>query len=159
MEYKINQNGNTLLESVYNNRNLTDEYIDSLLYSETWEDPINYKNINEGYELLMDTIKKGGDIAIVVDPDVDGYTASALMLMFIYDDLKYDKVAYIIKQKKVKSHGITQEIIDKVKEHKFDLLIFPDAASNDFKFQKVIKNLGCDILITAEGVWFNSNSW
>ena len=46
MEYKINQNGNTLLESVYNNRNLTDEYIDSLLYSETWEDPINYKNIN-----------------------------------------------------------------------------------------------------------------
>ena len=83
MEYKINQNGNTLLESVYNNRNLTDEYIDSLLYSETWEDPINYKNINEGYELLMNTIKKDGDIAIVVDPDVDGYTASALMLMFI----------------------------------------------------------------------------
>ena len=35
MEYKINQNGNTLLESVYNNRNLTDEYIDSLLYSES----------------------------------------------------------------------------------------------------------------------------
>ena len=148
MEYKINQNGSTLLESVYNNRNLTDEYIDSLLYSETWEDPMNYKNINEGYELLMNTIKRGGDIAIVVDPDVDGYTASALMLMFIYDDLKYDKVAYIIKQKKVKSHGITQEIIDKVKEHKFDLLIFPDAASNDFKFQKAIKNLGCDILIT-----------
>ena len=59
---------------------------------------MNYKNINEGYELLMNTIKKGGDIAIVVDPDVDGYTASALMLMFIYDDLKYDKVAYIIKQ-------------------------------------------------------------
>ena len=59
MEYKINQNGSTLLESVYNNRNLTDEYIDSLLYSETWEDPINYKNINEGYELLMNTIKRG----------------------------------------------------------------------------------------------------
>ena len=148
MEYKINQNGNTLLESVYNNRNLTDEYIDSLLYSETWEDPINYKNISKGYGLLMNTIKKGGDIGIVVDPDVDGYTASALMLMFIYDDLKYDNVGYIIKQKKVKSHGITQEIIDKVKEHKFDLLIFPDAASNDFKFQKNIKDLGCDILIT-----------
>ena len=62
MEYKINQNGNTLLESVYNNRNLTDEYIDSLLYSETWEDPINYKNISKGYGLLMKTIKKGGDI-------------------------------------------------------------------------------------------------
>ena len=96
MEYKINQNGNTLLESVYNNRNLTDEYIDSLLYSETWEDPMNYKDINEGYELLMNTIKRGGDIAIVVDPDVDGYTASALMLMFIYDDLKLEKVGDFI---------------------------------------------------------------
>lgn len=70
MKYKINQNGDTILDSVYNNRNLNNDLIDKILYSKTWEEPSNYKNMNNGYDLLMKTIDKGGDIGIIVDPDV-----------------------------------------------------------------------------------------
>lgn len=148
LRYKIKQNGDSLLESVYKNRNLTDDYIDSLLYSDTWEEPESYKNMNEGYKLLKKTIEKEGDIGIVVDPDVDGYMSAAIITSFIYDDLKYDNVWYIIKKENPKSHGINKEIIDKVKENKFDLLILPDGGSTDYKYQKEIIDMGCEILIT-----------
>lgn len=70
MKYKIKQNGDNLIDSIYNNRDLTDDYIDELLYSKTYESPSNYKNMDEGCKLLKNTIKKGGNIGIVVDPDV-----------------------------------------------------------------------------------------
>lgn len=69
MKYKINKNCETLIDSVYKNRNLTDDYIDKLLYSTTWEDPNVYKNMELGYELLMKHVKKGGDIGVVLDSD------------------------------------------------------------------------------------------
>lgn len=70
MNYKIKQNGETLLDSVYANRNLDNDIIDNILYSTTWEDPNIYANIECGYKLLMNTINKGGDIWVCVDPDV-----------------------------------------------------------------------------------------
>lgn len=147
MEYKIKQNGDTLLDSIYNNRNLNDDLIDKILYSQKWEEPINYKNMHKGYELLMNTIEKGGDIGIVVDPDVDGYTSASTMFLFIYDDLKYDNVGYIIKRESKKSHGIDKEIIEKVEKEKFDLIILPDGGSSDFKYQNIINSLDCNLLI------------
>lgn len=153
MKYKINQNGDNILESVYNNRNIDDDFIDRILYSQTWEEPSTYKNMEKGYELLMNTIEKGGDIGVIVDPDVDGYASAATEFSFIYDDLKYDNIWYIIKDKSKKSHGIDREVIEKVKENKFDLIILPDGGSNDFKYQNEILNLGCKVLIIDHHIY------
>ena len=70
MKYIIKQSADNILDSVYINRNINDDIIDSMLYSDTWENPNKYKNINKGYDLLMDTIEKGGDIWVLVDPDL-----------------------------------------------------------------------------------------
>lgn len=68
MNYKIKQNGDTLLDSVYANRNLDNDIIDNILYSTTWEDPNIYTNMECGYELLMKHIKLNNKIYTVVDP-------------------------------------------------------------------------------------------
>ncbi|MGL4450453.1 MAG: DHH family phosphoesterase [Sarcina sp.] len=147
MKYKVNENGNTLLESIYKNRNLSDEYIDSLLYSTTWEEPEAYKNMQKGYDMLMGHIENNNNIGITIDPDSDGYTSAATTFGFIYDKLEYDNIFYIIKKDSKKSHGIDKEIIEKVKKEKFKLLIFPDGGSGDFKYQKELNKLGCDIIV------------
>lgn len=147
MKYKVKQNGDTLLDSVYANRNLNDNIIDNILYSQIWEEPSNYINIHEGYKLLMDIINEGGNIGIPVDPDVDGYASVATIFNFIYDDLKYDNVWYIIKNKSKKGHGIDKEIIEKVEKNKFKLLIMVDGGTNDIGYQNKLYDMGCEVLI------------
>ena len=70
MNFIIKQSADNILDSVYINRDINDDIIDSMLYSDTWENPNKYTNINQGYDLLMDTIEKGGDIWVLVDPDL-----------------------------------------------------------------------------------------
>ena len=70
MNYIIKQSADNILDSVYINRDINDDIINSMLYSDTWESTNNYTNINKGYDLLMDTIEKGGDIWVLVDPDL-----------------------------------------------------------------------------------------
>ena len=50
MNYRIKQSADNILDSVYINRNINDGIIDSMLYSDTWENPNKYKNINRMIE-------------------------------------------------------------------------------------------------------------
>lgn len=152
IKYKINKNGDTLLDSVYENRNLTDDYIDSLLYSTTFEDVNNYTNMRNGHELLNKTIEDGGDIGIIIDPDFDGYSSASIIYSWIYDYKEYDNVYYIIKEAK-KHHGINKEVIDKVKENNFSLIICPDSSSNDTKEHKILEGLGCKVLVLDHHIY------
>ena len=147
MNYRINKNGQTLLESVYNNRDLTKEYIDELLNSTTWEDTLNYKNMDRGCELLDKVIAEGGEIGIVIDPDVDGYMSGAIIYSWIYDYLGYDNVYYMIKNQSKKSHGIDKEIIRKVDNNDMALIILPDGGAGDFEYQEELYNMGCEVLV------------
>ena len=147
MNYRIKQSADNILDSIYINRDINDDIIDSMLYSDTWENPNKYTNINQGYDLLMDTIEKGGDIWVLVDPDLDGYCSAATIFNFIYDDLKYDNVWYMIKKKSKKSHGLDREVIESVEQNDMDLLIIPDGGTNDYGYQKEISKLGVDMLI------------
>ena len=147
MNFIIKQSADNILDSIYINRDINDDIIDSMLYSDTWENPNKYTNINQGYDLLMDTIEKGGDIWVLVDPDLDGYCSAATIFNFIYDDLKYDNVWYMIKKKSKKSHGLDREVIENVEQNDMDLLIIPDGGTNDYGYQKEISKLGVDILI------------
>lgn len=75
------------------------------------------------------------------------------MFLFIYDDLKYNNVWYIIKNKSKKSHGIDKEVIENVSKNKFSLVVFPDGASSDLGYQKKINDLGCNVLIVDHHIY------
>ena len=72
MNYIVKQSDSDVIESILKNRNITNEQVDAWLgaNSSHWENPNKYTNINQGYDLLMDTIEKGGDIWVLVDPDL-----------------------------------------------------------------------------------------
>lgn len=76
-----------------------------------------------------------------------------MMFLFIFDDLKYDNVWYIIREESKKNHGIDDEIIRHIENNEYDLIILPDGGSNDFEYHKKIKELGCDILILDHHIY------
>ena len=76
---------------------------------------------------------------------MDGYSSATLMYRFIRDDLKHRKINYIIHDDK--KHGLTEGIMEKVLKDKPDLLIIPDAASNDVDNLKALFKEGISIIV------------
>jgi len=95
------------------------------------------KNIPEEFSqatnILYNALKENKNIVILIDQDMDGFSASALLYRFIKNDLEYDNINFIIPDGK--THGLTTEVMTELKNMSNDstLVIIPDAASNDTK--------------------------
>jgi single-stranded-DNA-specific exonuclease len=101
--------------------------------------------MDKALDLFMSHVEKGSNIGIVVDSDVDGVTSASALHNYIvtYFD---NEVKLSIHRKKV--HGI---FINELEEDGLlgwcDLLIVPDAGTNDAKQAKeLVKKYGMDIL-------------
>lgn len=115
------------------------------------ESPKVYDNMQEAYELLMESIKNHKNIGIVQDCDVDGILSAYLMYKTIHEltlpfsnSLFKDLQVYFHSDKK---HGITENVIKWVLENDINLLIVPDAGSNDYIQQQDLNFLNVDIII------------
>lgn len=107
----------------------------------------NFYMAKEGKNLLLKHIHKKGKILTIVDADADGFTSSAKLvhdLSTLFIDV--EPLHHIQK-----SHGLTDALKnDIIKMHEktpVDLLIIPDAGSNDFDNCLELKKLGIDILV------------
>lgn len=115
------------------------------------ESPKIYDNMQEAYELLMESIKNHKNIGIVQDCDVDGILSAYLMYKTIHEltlpfsnSLFKDLQVYFHSDKK---HGITENVIKWILENDINLLIVPDAGSNDYIQQQDLNFLNVDIII------------
>ena len=107
----------------------------------------NFYTAQEGRNLLLKHIKKNGRILTIVDADADGFTSSAKLVHDLAQlGIKVEPLHHIQK-----SHGLTDLLLDDIKsmhkEDPVDLLIIPDAGSNDFDNCLELKELGIDILV------------
>jgi single-stranded-DNA-specific exonuclease len=106
-------------------------------------------NMKEGKELLEKHIKNNSTILIIMDSDLDGVASSTI----IYNYLSMLKVKegyeYILKYliPEGKEHGLETKMDLFLKDKAYDLIIIPDAGSNDTEECKILKDLGYDILI------------
>lgn len=111
------------------------------------EDPMLLDNIEKGCSCLKKHIDNQNEIYLVVDPDADGYTSSALFYNYLVEVLDYssDKIIYHIPEGK--EHGLST-IIDWFPDNGADrLIILPDSSSNDYDEHKELKERGYDIII------------
>lgn len=109
----------------------------------------NLDHMAEAYNLLMKHVESGSSIYIIVDPDVDGYTSSAIFYLYLKDFLqdKFNfKLSYHIPTGK--EHGLRCHLLNELlEEKKYDLIVLPDSSSNDFNEHKQLKEMGYDILV------------
>lgn len=109
------------------------------------------KNIPEEFSqatnILHNALKENKNIIILIDQDMDGFSASALLYRFIKNDLEYDNVNFIIPEGK--THGLTTEVMTELKNMSNDstLVTIPDAASNDTKQLEELNSENIETLV------------
>ena len=97
-------------------------------------------NIEKGVELIAN-LAPDAKIGIIVDCDVDGFTSATIIGQYLLEIKKDLDIKWYLHDGK--AHGLEEHWQDIANEN-FDLLIIPDAGSNDSKYAKEI---ACQILI------------
>lgn len=148
MKYKIigenNYNANDLLYEILNNRGIQD--IDKFLNIDdsVITDPYNFKNMDIAVKCLLKHLEEESNILIICDTDTDGLTSSTLLYNYIKEI--YPNANLFFQNHTKKTHGI---MLDDLKDvlPQIQLLILPDASSEQFKEHKIVKDMGIDIII------------
>ena len=103
--------------------------------------------IKEAATALVKTIQSNEDVLVLVDCDCDGYSASAILINYLYDlfpAFVENHLKYFLHEDK--THGLS-DCMDYIENNNFSLIIIPDAASNDYDYHKQLKAEGRDIII------------
>lgn len=155
---------------------LVDGNIDSILYNRGIKDinkwkNANWDNINHPYKFGEYKIQKavsflsdifkwryrnwygspiGQKVCVIVDPDVDGFTSAALIINYLSELMKHNdytdakiNIEYILHTGK--QHGL-QDVYDQISDD-VDLVIIPDAATNDIEELKKLSKRKIRVLI------------
>lgn len=153
MKYSLISNPNpnlTIAQQILVNRgiplNKINAYLkttDSCLHA-----PEDLDSIQVAAFLLLKHLKSNGKIYIQVDSDCDGYTSSALLLNWIY---RYNPAALQNIQFGLhpgKEHGLSEQFVDSLEYMQYDLVIVPDAGSNQHDLHEKLldKSITCIVL-------------
>ena len=112
------------------------------------------KNIDKAVGCFIKHIENKSRIHIIVDSDVDGYTSASMVYRYIKQLGKDINVTYSLHTKK--QHGISEDIeIPKDCE----LLIIPDAGSNDIEQCKELVEKGIDVIILDHHICDKENDF
>lgn len=103
--------------------------------------------IKQAILVLAKAINENKDTLVLVDCDCDGYTAAAILINYLYDlfpSFVDNHLKYYLHEDK--THGLS-DCMDYIENNNFELIIIPDAASNDYEYHKKLKEEGRDIII------------
>ena len=98
--------------------------------------------------LVVQTVQSNKQIAVIVDCDCDGYTASAILINYLHDlfpQYVESNLSYFVHDSK--QHGLSDAMNWLSNRDNLGLVIIPDAGSNDYTYHKQLKDNGIEILI------------
>ena len=148
MRYKekkhYTRNPKQALNDILTDRGVLD--IDNFLHpSSACElEPTRLENLDAGARMLMKHLESNSNILFIVDCDVDGYTSSSILWLYIkelYPDINLDFMVHDHKQ-----HGLS-DVVHKIEDNNFNLVICPDSASYDVEEHWTLNNMGMDCLV------------
>lgn len=159
-EENLNKEFNSKMSKMFN----LDEHLVGLLYSRginTQEklnkflspsltdlyDPFMFEDMHEAVNLIEAHIAKNSKILVFGDYDVDGISASAILLK--YFNYVGANVSNFMPNRYEDGYGLTIETIDKIfKENKPDLIVTVDCGITGIQEVEYIKSKGVDIIVT-----------
>ena len=122
---------------------------DSCLYS-----PWLLDNMEEAVDLFNRHIAQNSTISILVDCDVDGYTSASEVFLYLKSTDFHGKINVLYHSGK--EHGLSKEI---EVNPDTNMLIIPDAGSNDVEQCKELREKGIDILILDHHICESENPY
>ena len=94
-------------------------------------------NVDKGIDLIKNSISK--KILILVDSDMDGFSSAAIIYQYLKFINRYIDIDYYVHEKK--EHGLTNSVMEYITNKNFDLIIVPDAGSNDIEQMEYIETV------------------
>lgn len=134
------------IERIFANRGIEPNNINHYLNTtkEDILDPLLLEHMREGAQMLISHLQKQHKIFVQVDADVDGYTSAALLINYL------NKLAPALTQTNIiyrihegKQHGI---ILDTIPSD-VQLVVIPDAGSDQVEEHRTLKERGLDVLV------------
>lgn len=140
------------IEQILTNRGIKKEQIKH--YLNTTDEDINKPEafgeqlLKSAAALVVQTVQSNKQIAVIVDCDCDGYTASAILINYLHDlfpQYVENNLSYFVHDSK--QHGLSDAMNWLSNRDNLDLVIIPDAGSNDYTYHKQLKDNGIKILV------------
>ena len=125
-------------------------------------DPFLLTNMKEGVDLLLSAVDEGKHIFIYGDYDVDGITATSLLVKVLR--CLTDNVSYYIPSRIDEGYGLHRDAIDRIKAEGGELIVTVDCGSVSKEETAYAHSLGIETLVTdhhnisdvrAEGIVIN----
>ena len=111
-----------------------------------YTDPLSLYNITDAVKLLDKSIENNDLIGVLVDDDADGYSSASALIKFIsLIRGNMNGIEWFFHENK--SHGLIESTFRQILESDCDLVIIPDAASNDFDQQRQLLEKGKKVII------------
>lgn len=144
MKYKLRGHyKSTLIDTILNNRGITDIEEFKCPTGKIKTDLTKIINIDAGIDLIVNNLDK--KFIICVDSDVDGFSSASLIYQFLKEVKEDIDIDYFIHE--TKQHGLTSSFINFVQFKEVDIIIVPDAGSNDVEEIKFLESLGKKVII------------
>ena len=128
------------LSEMHHYLNTTDEDINSA-------EMFGKEAVDRATITLAKAIQGNKETLVLVDCDCDGYTSAAILINYLYDlfpSFIENHLKFYLHEDK--THGLS-DCMDYIDANGFELIIIPDAASNDYEYHKQLKEKGIDIII------------
>ena len=147
LQYRLYKDANNdtsnVLKEVLKNRGIDDHYTYMNLDESVVIPYQNLDNIDEAVALFMRHFNEKNKIGVLVDEDPDGFCSASMMYSYIKKMDEDYPVEYILHTR-AKAHGLTSDVII---PNDIELLIIPDAGTNDKNEIKRVNQDAIDILI------------
>ena len=112
------------------------------------DDEKSYPNMEKAANLLFNAVTDKYKIGLLVDVDCDGMCSATIIRTFLNTYYDIDPVIYI---RQGKAHGLrasaSEDVVEQIKADDIQLMIIPDAGTNDAPECHDLKVHGCDTLI------------
>lgn len=142
---QINEVSEDLVTTILTNRGIED--ITQFLNPSNASDlnVFEVANIVRGIQTLCAHMSVYSKMAIVVDADADGFLSASIIYQYLKSIDENFNIDFIIHEKK--THGLTDAVMEKLAEKPYELIIIPDAGSNDGRQIEVLYAMGAEVLI------------
>ena len=140
------------VEQILTNRGIAREEIPH--YLKTTDKDINEPEafgeelLKSAAALVIQTVRSNKTMAVIVDCDCDGYTASAILINYLHDlfpQYVENNLSYFVHDSK--QHGLSDAMNWLSNRDNLGLVIIPDAGSNDYLYHTELKGQNIKVLI------------
>lgn len=139
------------------NQALVDEFFNPD-YEEDMHDPFLMKGMSKAVKRIFRALERDEKILVYGDYDVDGVTASVIMISAFVElksvvcQMEKDEaekfVGVYIPDRELEGYGLNEKAIRKIREEGTDLIVTVDCGISNFSSVKLAQELGMDVIIT-----------